>query len=84
MAFSASTSADGIPEPPRAGPPPAGPDLLTEPAIATRGLTRRFGEVLAVDAVDLTVASGAVSMPAGSPPSQLTRVLISAFSRGES
>ena len=60
MAFSASTSADGIPEPPRADPPPAGPDLLTEPAIATRGLTRRFGEVLAVDAVALTVASGAV------------------------
>ncbi|HRC12613.1 MAG: ABC transporter ATP-binding protein [Candidatus Phosphoribacter baldrii] len=78
MAFSASTSADGIPEPPRADPPPAGPDLLTEPAIATRGLTRRFGEVLAVDAVDLTVAHGAVFGllgPDGAGKSTLIRML---------
>jgi lantibiotic transport system ATP-binding protein len=33
---------------------------VTEPAVATAGLTKRFGRQVAVDAIDLTVPAGAV------------------------
>lgn len=33
---------------------------MNEPAIVSRGLTRRFGKLLAVDDVDLTIASGSI------------------------
>ncbi len=45
------------PVPARAAAPGAGP-TPAEPAVVTRGLTRRFGDLVAVDHLDLTVRAG--------------------------
>jgi ABC-2 type transport system ATP-binding protein len=39
---------------------PATPDTATPPAVVALGLTRRFGETLAVDAVDLEIGPGEI------------------------
>ena len=52
--------------------------MSNAPALATRGLTRRFGPVRAVDGVDLTVRDGdfvAIVGPSGSGKSTLLNVL---------
>nr|WP_232818222.1 ABC transporter ATP-binding protein [Zobellella maritima] len=52
--------------------------LMSEPAIRTRGLTRRFGELVAVDRLDLTIPGGTIYGflgPNGSGKSTCIRML---------
>ncbi|MEQ8345454.1 MAG: ABC transporter ATP-binding protein [Sneathiellaceae bacterium] len=55
----ASRSARPFPAPPPAGKP--GPDLAADPAIVVSGLGKRFGKVVAVEAISFAVPRGSVT-----------------------
>src|SRR5690349_7588239 len=69
---------DRSPRPPSPASCPAQPTMSDAPAIEVRGLVKRFGDVRALDGLDLTAAHGSVLAllgPNGAGKTTLVRVL---------
>jgi ABC-2 type transport system ATP-binding protein len=61
------------------------PTLLTAPAVATTGLTKRFGRTLAVDHLDIALSGGVIGVlgPNGAGKSTLLRMLATVLAPDE-